>query len=159
MLPSKHFIFGIIFALILLFIFPQIGFTGFFIIIASTILIDIDHYIYYIYKKRSLNLFEAYQEVIQNGIKFNKMSKTQKEEIYFEICIFHGVEAIIFLFILFIYLNSPFYLFILTGFVFHQILDLTEIIKANLFPYKILSSISVFFYSKNKIFLGDYKYN
>jgi len=157
MLPSRHFIFGTIFALILLIIFPQINFAGVFIILASTVLIDVDHYFYYVYKKRNLNLIKAYQWVVENGIKFNKMSKIQRKKIYPEICIFHGIEAIIILFVLFIYFNSSLYLFILTGFIFHQFLDLIGIANAKINPCKILSLTYSLIYTKNKIFLGDYK--
>jgi hypothetical protein len=157
MLPSKHFIFGTIFAFILVFTFPQIGFIGFIIIIASTLAIDIDHYFYYVYLKKDLSIVNAYNWVIKNGIKFQKMNDSQKKEIYLEICIFHGVEAIFLLFILFAFFKSPFYLLVLTGFVFHQCLDLIGIISAHIFPYKILSATSCFLQSKNKISLEDFE--
>ena len=69
MYPTQHLLLGIIFSLVLLFLFPQIGFLGASIIILSTVLIDVDHYVYYVYKKKDLSLKNSYNWIIKKGNK------------------------------------------------------------------------------------------
>ena len=157
MLPLRHLVFGILFGLILFAIFPQIGLTGFLLIVSSNVLIDIDHYLYYVYRKKDLNLKKAYSWYIDNGKKYWTLSKKQQKNVYFGICFLHGIEAMIILFLFFFYFKSPFYLFILTGFVFHQLLDLIEIIHDKVNPYRIISLMHSLFYAKKKIFVEDCK--
>ena len=155
MLPSRHFIFGTIFSLALLFAFPKIGFIGFFIILASTVLIDVDHYLYYVYKKKDWNLKNAFNWYIQGGKKFNEMPKNQRENIYFGICIFHGIEFIIILFAFSFHFISL--LFIIVGFVFHELLDLIESIQKKISPLKVVSLAYLLVDIKNKTLIEDYK--
>jgi len=156
MLPSRHLVFGILYSLIILIIFPQIGLIGFLIIIISTILIDVDHYIYYVFRKRNLNLKKAYKWYVKRGIKFQKLSKKQKNQISFGVFFLHGFEIILILFIFFVYTKIILFFFILTGFVFHQLLDLIELVQqTNNNSWKVLSLIYSLYYSKNKILLED----
>lgn len=122
MLPIKHLIFGTMFSAICLILFPKIGFIGFFIIILSTVLIDVDHYIYFIYKKKDLNLKHAYNWVIETGKKFYSLPKTERDKFYLGIYFLHGVEILCVLFILGIFI-SEYFLFIFIGFLFHLFLD------------------------------------
>jgi len=111
MYPIQHFSLGIIFTLILFFIFPQIGLIGFFLIVTSTVLIDVDHYLYYVFKKRDISLKNAYKWFIQRRKRFSQI-------FYF----LHGVEVLIILFILGIFV-SKYFLFVFMGFSFHLFLD------------------------------------
>lgn len=152
MKPLKHLILGIIFALILLIIFPQIGFIGVFLIIASTVLIDVDHYLYYVYKKKDWSLKNAYGWFIKNEEKYYTLSKNEQKRVYFGICFLHGIEAIIVLFAFSFYFT--FFLYIIIGFIFHQLFDLIEIASERINPYKILSLTYSLFNTKNKKLLG-----
>ena len=122
MLPIKHLIFGIILSAILLIIFPKIGWMGFFVIILSTVLIDVDHYLYFVYKKKNLNLKNAFNWFIENGKKFYSLPKIERDKFYLGFCFLHGVEILFILFILGIFI-SKYFLFILVGFSFHLFLD------------------------------------
>lgn len=122
MLPRQHLIFGIIFSTICLIIFPQIGFIGFFIIIISTVLIDIDHYLYFVYKKKSWNLKHAYDWFIETGKKFYALPKEERDKFYLGLCFLHGIEILFILSILGIFI-SKYFLFIFIGFSFHLFLD------------------------------------
>ena len=122
MLPIKHLIFGTIFSTIFLLIFPQIGFLGFFIIILSTVLIDLDHYLYYVYKKKDWNIKNAYNWVLETGKKFYSLSKIERDKFYMGIYLLHGVEILCILFTLGIFI-SKYFLFIFIGFSFHLFLD------------------------------------
>ena len=124
-----HFSFGIIFTILLYFLFsPIIPPWGLLIIFLSSFLIDIDHYFYYIYKKGDFSLIKAYRWYIKNARKFCSMSKEKRKQVYLGIYIFHGIEPLIILFLLGFYL-SPLFNFILIGFLFHLSIDLiSEII-------------------------------
>jgi hypothetical protein len=144
MYPSQHFIFGLIFSAILFFIFPKIGFLESSIILASTVLIDVDHYLYYVYKKKDFSLTRARKWFFKNrDIYLGQIPAFQKENIYGGICFLHGIEFILLLAILSFFVNI--FIFILIGFFFHQILDLIEMYSFSLYPHKIIS----FFYSIN----------
>lgn len=122
MYPTQHIFLGIIFSSILLFIFPQIGLLGFLIILSSTILIDVDHYIYYVYKKKDWSLKKAYNWFIKNQKKFFSLSRKQRNKFYTGFCFLHGIEVLLILFLLsFI---SKYFLFIFMGCAFHLFLDL-----------------------------------
>ncbi len=123
MIPRQHLFFGLIFVLILFFIFPQIGWIEFFIIIASTILIDFDHYVYYVYKKKNLNLKKAYYWFFENCKKYCSLSREQKNKYYTGFCFLHGVEILVILFFLGKFFSVYFY-YILIGFSFHLFLDI-----------------------------------
>jgi len=122
MYPLQHLSLGIVFSLIILFIFPQIGLIGFLIIILSTILIDIDHYIYYIYRKKDWSLKNAYNWSSNTGKKFFLFSKKQKDKFYTGFYFLHGVEII--LVCLLLSIISKYFLFISLGFTFHLLLDI-----------------------------------
>ena len=126
MLPKTHAILGLVFSLIILSIFPKIKLTGFFIIWFSSIFIDVDHYLYYSYTRKSWSLKKAYNWFINKSNAFLKMSYEDRiKNARFTPCIFHGIEAIILLSLFSII--SPIFLYILIGFIFHQFLDLIHI--------------------------------
>lgn len=128
MYPKQHIILGALFSLILLVIFPHISLLGFLIIFLSSVLIDIDHYFFYIWTRKNSNLKSAYQWFVKRDKRLRKLSKKKKKEIINPPVIFHGIETIILLMSLsFI---SPIFFFILTGFMFHQFLDLIGIVDA-----------------------------
>lgn len=98
MLPKWHLLFGAIFSLILYLIFPQIGIFNISLIFLSSILIDFDHYLWTIKRKKYFNLKEVYL--------WNKnLPKNHKPITH----IFHTIEFIIFIAILSFYFN--FFLF------------------------------------------------
>jgi hypothetical protein len=128
MLPKQHLFFGVIFASILFFIFPQIGLIEFFIIVASTVLIDIDHYTYYVYKKKDLDLKRAYNWFFKDSEKYSSLSREQKDKYYTGFCFLHGFEILIVLFLLGRSISAYFY-YVLIGFAFHMVLDVIAQIK------------------------------
>ncbi len=113
MLPKYHLLFGFLFSLILYLLFPFIGLPGFLIIFASSVLIDVDHYIYYVFTKKDLSLKKAYYFFLKKPLINPAM--------YF----LHGVEVLLILFLLGIFVNKVF-LFIFIGFSFHLFLDVLE---------------------------------
>ena len=70
MLPKYHIIFGFLFSLILFIFFPFIGLGGFLIIFASSVLIDVDHYAYYLFKNKILSIILRLKEIIKRRINY-----------------------------------------------------------------------------------------
>ncbi len=133
MLPKYHVFFGTIFAFFLLELFPQIGWTGFFIIVFSTIFIDFDHYLIYIIKKKNFNLKKAFQWHIKIRKKHQSLKSSQKSKYYYPTCIFHGLEILLIPLILSYF--SIIFFFVFIGMSFHLLLDVIDIgllRKANL---------------------------
>lgn len=153
MKPITHLILGIILAVILFVTIPEISLIQLGIIVAASVLIDIDHYFYYVYKKKKLNPIKAYKWYIGNRKKCCSMSKEQKEKVHFGTCFLHGIEILILLFILGFFVSNVFY-FILIGFTFHLLLDLSvEIIYYN--NYNKISVTYAFLKSRGLIFIDD----
>ncbi|MEK6823608.1 MAG: hypothetical protein AABY06_01105 [Nanoarchaeota archaeon] len=125
MLPKYHLILGFLFSLILYSIFPFIYLSGFFIIFFSSFLIDVDHYIYYIFKKKDLNLKKAYKYFFEKRKKFISSTKFVNERPNPAMYFLHGVEVLLILFIFGIFI-SKYFLFIFIGFSFHLFLDILE---------------------------------
>ena len=133
MLPIQHFFLSIIFILVLFFLFPQISILGLLIILFSAVLIDIDHYLYYIWAKKDLSLRNAY--------------KWHANHMKYVFCFLHGFEVLVILYLLGVYLSNYFF-FILIGFSFHLFLDiLAEIIHG--FKIHKISVIYDFFLHKS----------
>lgn len=128
MLPKIHFILGIIFVAILYFFFsPIISPFGLAIILLSSVFIDADHYVYYVFRKKNLNPFKSHEWYIQNVRKVYSLNKENREKVYLGLYFFHGVESLITLFIFGIF--YPIFTFVLIGFIFHLTVDfISEII-------------------------------
>ena len=105
---------------------PKIGLIGFFIIWVSSIFIDVDHYIYYVWKKRDLNLKRAFDYFAEASKKAMKLPRSERWKKRANPCIFHGIEAIILL--IFLSFFHVFFLYILLGFIFHEFLDFLHIL-------------------------------
>ncbi|MFA5020218.1 MAG: hypothetical protein WC533_03905 [Candidatus Pacearchaeota archaeon] len=129
MLPKTHFIFGGIFALIVFLLLPQIGYIGFIIIWFSSFLIDVDHYLFYVFLKKDISLKNSYHWFVKKHRKFKELSINERKERIKERCpipvIFHGIEFILLLIILSFF--SKIFVYILIGVVFHQLLDFISI--------------------------------
>lgn len=156
MLPKYHIAFGAIASIIIFIIFPKIGISGALIILLSSFLIDFDHYLYYVYKKRKLGLKGAYHWYSKKCELFKNLKKEEKEKIYTGLCCFHGIESLlILLFLSFLcYFFFPKYLIfsilVLFGFIFHQFLDAIDLYIKDYRFDKIISWVYSARNSKNK---------
>ena len=122
MLPKIHIILGLIFSAILFFFFPNLGWLGFSITFLSSVLIDIDHYIYYIFRKGNFNFFKAYNYFFETMQKGKNMPKKERKKYFYGFFIMHGIEFIIFLLLL---SNlSHYFAYIAIGAGFHLVLDI-----------------------------------
>jgi hypothetical protein len=112
MLPKKHIILGLIFSLLVYFIFHVTLFQVSLIFFAS-VFIDLDHYIFYVFRKKSFDLKKAYDW--HKNLPKNHKPMTQ---------IFHTVEFLVLVFMLSYFWYG--FLFILIGMLFHSITDILE---------------------------------
>jgi hypothetical protein len=128
MLPKTHILFGFIFSLFLFLFFPEISLAGIIIIFVSSVLIDTDHYLFYVWLKKDLSLKNSYYWFLSKSKQFEKLSLKEKKKLINPApCFFHGIEAILVLILLsFIHV---FFFYVLVGFLFHQFLDLISIVK------------------------------
>jgi hypothetical protein len=126
--PKIHFLIGFLFITLLHFIFPQITFLNLLIILFSSVLIDVDHYFYYIFIKKDFNLIKAYNWFKEGVRKTRRLPLKERKKMYTGFYMFHGIEPLIILFLLGISV-SQFFFFVFLGFSFHLLLDIpSEII-------------------------------
>jgi len=136
MFPREHLFFGAIFSIILFLLFPQIGFLGFLIILFSSVLIDVDHYIYYVFKTNDWNLKHAYDGYIKKGKKAKLLQKKERDNLFIGIFFLHGFEFLFILLLASIFI-SKYFLFVLLGFNFHLLLDIIQTKKCFKRPIKV----------------------
>ena len=140
MSPKYHIIYGFIFSLLFLFIFPEIGIFGFSLIFLSSVFIDLDHAMRYSLKTGNFNPIKF--------MKWSKKEKCPKKEVCkykYPQFIFHGIEFVTILIILAIFFQ--FVKFILIGVVFHLILDYIWIFNKG-YPWEIKLS-QIYVYKRN----------
>lgn len=127
MLPKWHIVLGAVFTFIIWqyinasygnVIFDKSLLFLLSIIFLSSILIDVDHYIYYVFKKRDLNLRKAFNWFLEHRKEFERNPKPFRF-----VC--HSIEFLSILAILSLYFNILFFIFL--GFVFHLMTDLIYI--------------------------------
>ena len=122
MRPKIHIVIGIIFVLLIYFIFPQFTFLQLSIIFFSSWLIDFDHYVYYFIKKRNFNLHKCYNWYDKNLKETLVLPMNERKKRYIGFFIFHGIEPLIILFLLGISF-SPFFMFVFFGVLLHFVVD------------------------------------
>ena len=147
MFIKGHLIGGIIFTLILVYSL-NIGWFAASIVFLSSILIDVDHYIYYILKTKDLNIKRSYNWFIKKVEKWEKINQQELSKYKIDIMAFHGIEFISILAIL-SFINSGF-IWILTGVTFHLALDHIGLSYKKYPIYAKISPIYTYFTNKKK---------
>ena len=113
MLPKWHGFLAILFTFIIHYIYQYIYMFYISVVFIAAVFIDVDHYLYYIYKTKNLNVRKAFY-YFYNG-------KGIKEERKPYFAVFHNIE---FLLIFGIFSLTHLFLFsIFIGFMFHMLLD------------------------------------
>lgn len=112
MKTSIHSIFSIILAVIL---YPIFGWKVE-LIVAGGVLIDVDHYLWYIYKYNNLNLLDCYRHYL------NRMDRKGIMENIGILLLFHTIEFFLLMAILSLYVEE-FFIFTI-GLIAHYFLDL-----------------------------------
>ncbi len=113
MLPKWHFLLGLIFSSILVYLYKFSIFGGM-IILASSILIDLDHYLVYLIRYKDFSVSRAYN--------WHKSLDSEHKPFMH---LFHSVEFILLIGAL-SFLSDTF-LLIFLGLLFHSFLDIIDI--------------------------------
>jgi len=148
MFVSRHIILSLFFSSALFFIFPHFGLIAISIIFLSSILIDVDHYLYYVYSKKDISLKNAYDWFISKTKVYHSLSKEQKRNVKYPLFLFHGIEFLI-LIIALSFFNKIF-LYVLIGISFHYFLDFIDIIIHQHPLYVKMSFVYNYFRNKTK---------
>lgn len=122
MLVSSHVIAGVLFSLVLFLIFPHIGLLYLLIIFLSSVLIDVDHYVYYIFNKKDMSLTNSYKHSMKQMRWYFAMTREKQRKVFHGFFLFHGFEFIILLLVLGWFVSNIF-LYIFIGVIFHLFLD------------------------------------
>ncbi len=153
MKPQYHFILGIILVTVLYFAIPTISILNLSILFFSSILIDADHYLYYIFKKGDKSLIHAYKWYTESRRKVRHLKRKERKKISFGFHFLHGTELLLITYILYVSASGIF-LYMLFGFGFHLFIDLTEEIIKFGRAYKV-SIIYSYFMNKKLKFIDD----
>jgi Ca2+/Na+ antiporter len=148
MLPKTHIVTGAIFSLLLLAIFPQVGWLNAAIVFLASFLIDVDHYWYYMYKKKDRNLKRAYQFLINKHFLFSKVKQNKKGDYKKGVFILHGIEF--WLVIILLVIVNEIFIWILIGITLHMVFDFIELYQRKEPFLSKVSQVHLFFYNKNK---------
>jgi len=108
MLVKYHILVGVIFCGILFFLFPKINLIGLFLIFLSSIFIDVDHYTYYVYKKKDFSLKRAVNFFYSKMQKFLNLNKELQKNFYGGVFILHSIEFLILIFLLGLFFTNYF---------------------------------------------------
>ncbi len=140
MLPSTHFIAALIISIFLIVLGLQWWQLALFFF--ATVFIDVDHYIYFIYKKGSLNLFRAYNYFYT----LNKILKKKKRKIEL-LMVFHNIEFLILISIS-VFLSFQIFFPIFLGVLIHYVLDFVTLLTCKEKKYKRAFSL-IYYIIKN----------
>lgn len=122
--PPGHVFFGLLFSAFLFFLFPEVGIVNLSLLFLSSTLMDVDHYFFYIYRKKSFDIYKAYKYALEHKRQIREFGIEADEEFPKYFYIFHGFEIILIAFILSFFFKPAYFIFI--GFSFHLLLDLVE---------------------------------
>ena len=148
MYTKSHILLGAVFALMLYFVF-HFSIASSLIVFLSSVLIDIDHYLFYAIGKRDFSLKNSYNWFVNLKKRFKELPKGTRKKYSFGFTPLHSIEFLVPLFIL--GLLNGFFLLIFIGFFFHVFFDmLYEIFISKIAVYK----ISVIYTALNKRFIG-----
>jgi len=126
MFPKYHIISS---ALLSILLYPFFGLNVLFVFFVG-FLIDIDHYIYYVFKFRNLDLKKSYKY-------FEDYPK--RRHFVDCLCIFHTIEFFILFALLSFYSKIVFLIFV--SIILHEVLDLIEMYRLNLWEARASSLI------------------
>jgi hypothetical protein len=138
MLPKTHFILGLIFSILLYFLFHLTIFQAFLVLFAS-VFIDVDHYMFIVKRKKIWNLKKAYYW-------HKALPKNHKTIMH----IFHTAEFIVLVLLLSYFWSGFFFIFL--GMVFHSLLDLIDLVYNYKFGVREFSLIRYIIRDKDKYF-------
>lgn len=146
MLPKWHVLINLVISFILL-IFLDL--SNVIIFFASSVLMDIDHYFYYLYEKKDYSLKRAYNWNKITRARFHNLSREEKKRHRYFVLIFHGIEILAL--VLAMSFFSPIFFYVFLGFCIHLIEDLIIAGRFKYFKRKLFLSYAIYLHCKNKV--------
>jgi len=136
---KHHIIYG---GIASLFLFPKFGFlSGIFL--AASVLIDVDHYIEFLWQNRFTNFsFKKMSDYCNIILKWNKRPGL------LGLSIFHTAEIIGGIYLISIWLNSDVIKAVFWGMVFHMLLDVLYLSKRRILFCRVFSFLEYFIRKK-----------
>ena len=147
MLPKWHVLGGFILALLLIWAL-KISWVAGAIVFLSSILVDIDHYIIYIWKERKIHPLEFWNWSSKRIKKWRTFSKKEKELHKRPQFLLHGMEALVLIFALSFLWQVFFWIYL--GFGLHICMDLIDKIYYSAHPSTKISQIWLWHRNKKK---------
>jgi len=147
MFPIYHAVFSLIFSIIL-YALKIFTLSEMMVIFLAAVLIDIDHYFFYIFKNKNLNPWKAYRWFVDRHEKIRKMKPEERSRYKEAIIIFHGLEFYIPLIIISLFSRTA--LLILIGVIFHVLLDMFDGAMSDSPVYPKISQIYSAITNKNR---------
>ncbi len=155
MYPSQHLFLGILFGVLLFSIWSNyFGISGMIIVIASSVLIDVDHYLYIAIKKKQFNFFKVKKWFPVAKKKLFELNSERRNNAYTGWWFLHGVEFMSIFLLLGLFL-SKYFLFVFYGLFFHHILDYLHEHDYHYDRYDKISSIYDFLKFRKMEFIDD----
>ena len=121
MLPQYHLLGGLAVSLFLYFGL-DVPVLGCFVFLVATVGIDVDHYLYYVYRKKDWSLRNSVSWFMKKRNILKGVDAKMRREFYTGFCFLHGVEVLGLVWLLGFFVWDIFY-FVAMGILFHLILD------------------------------------
>lgn len=125
MLPYAHLLIGLVVSGGLYLIFPEVDLIRAGILLASSVLIDFDHYLFYLYVYKDKNVKRAYDFFREKKERYKLSPRERRKYLSPVLCIFHGIEWVILFFILGFFVWNYFF-YVSAGMLLHLLTDLAE---------------------------------
>lgn len=127
MMPKTHIISGILASSFLYYVWDA-SFLACLLFLKASVLIDVDHYLFYAWKKRDWHLGRAFGWFVSKKKKFEKLVRAERKKVMNAWFFLHGFESIL-VFVLLGYFVWAIFYFVALGFLFHLMMDWIDLVK------------------------------
>lgn len=147
MLPKWHIVVGSLFSIALYSLF-NISLFYSVVLFLSSVLVDVDHYLVYILKEKSLSLKNTYKVGYETAKRWRKILPKQRKKYKKPVFIFHGIEF--WALLLLLSLVHQIFFFIFLGIIVHMVADIIEMYYYKDSLYFKISQLYVLITNQNK---------
>jgi len=127
MMPKTHILSGIVASSVLYSVF-DVSFIAALFFLKASVLIDVDHYLFYVWRKKDFHLGRAFDWFIEKKKVFEKLVRLERKKVMNAWFFLHGLESVLIFGLLGFFIWDVFY-FVALGFLFHLVLDWIDLVK------------------------------
>lgn len=139
MKPRKHILYTLLFIGGIVLVSPRsFSLAELALFFGAAVFIDADHYFYYALVKKDWSLKRSLQWFAEGEKKFLSLPLPERGNVALGVYVFHGMEFLFLVFLLSWWWQGL--LLILSGLLFHHILDSVDLIQRKISPEKVFSS-------------------